>query len=262
MGTSGAYGGSGAADWVQAHDLYQAVGQGAAPGPGTVDDLVAALVSALRCVDRPAGQQPSSYAPASLRPGRASAGDGYARSRTAGPTGGATSGTGRRAARGATALAGAQAYRAGDRQALADLGLDLRALTALPSDRARCVAIADALLGIPAHPEEVALKAAAIQTMAEALKSKEQMNPELLVERFVGNLTYEQVMVELTSQQRAEALGAKQAATVEKKIKKYIASSLRAGRAKAALGRLGVQAMVEHTAALAAKVLRIYGRTP
>lgn len=258
MGTSGAYGGSGAAPWKQAHDLYSA-NQGAASGPGAVDDLVTALAAAMRRTNRTGAP---SYSAGALGPGRRSGGDGYTRSSTTGSTGGGTAGIGRRAARGATALAGAQAYRAGDRQALADLGLDLDALNALPSDRARCVTIADALLGVPGHPEEVALKAAAIQTMAEALKSKDEMDSEQLVERFIENLTYEQVMVELTSRQRTAAVSADHAAQVEKKIRKYISSSIRAGRGTGTRTRLGVQALVDRATGLAGKVMRIFAKRP
>ncbi len=261
MGTSGAYGGSGAGAWDAAHDVYQqAAGQPGSPPP--VEKVVAALMAALRRTNRATAAAPGSYAAAATAPARGSASGGYTRSSTAGSAGGggSSTGLGRRAARGATAVGGAQAYRTRDASALADLGLDLAALDALPSDRARCAAIADALLGAPAHPEDAALKAAAIQTMMDALKNTDELSSEELVERFTANLTYELVLVELTSQRRAAAVRPKDAAKTETRIKKYIRASLRTARGRAE--RLSTQGLVDGADALASRVINIFGRKP
>lgn len=258
MGMSGAYGGSGSAAWDQAHELYEQAGGGAPGPPPPVPELVEALVAAIGRA-KPHPSAPASYAAPGLRPSRPGGTDGCTRSRTAGPAPGAGAGFTRRAARGASAVAGAQAYRARDSGALADLGLDLTRLDALPSDRARCTAIADALLGAPAHPDDAALKAAAIQTMVDALKSSDEIDSERVVEMFTANLAYEQVLVELTSQQRDTAVPAVEAAKIEKQMKKYIRTSVRARPGKAPR-RLDPQALIDRAAGLAAKVLGIFGR--
>lgn len=258
MGTSGAYGGSGAGAWDNAHDAYEQAGG----PPGTappVEQVVQALIAALRRSNKTTAAGPGAYSAAATAPSRGSSFNGYTRSSTGGGGGTGGGGMGRRAARGATAVGGAQAYRARDAAALADLGLDLAALDALPSDRARCVAIADALLGAPAHPEDAALKAAAIQTMVDALRDKTELSSDELVERFTANLTFELVLVELTSQRRTTAMPAKDAAKTETKIKKYIRSSLRAAKAQAGR-RLSTQGLVDQAGALASRALNIFGR--
>lgn len=257
MGTSGAYGGSGSDLWGDAHDLYQEGAAAAADDTGpSIPEVVAALAAALRRTNRTSDAQAARYTADRTAPTRAGGSDGYTRSRT---SGGSTGGLQRRAARGATALGGAQAYRARDAGALADLGLDLLALDALPSHRARCVAIADALLGAPAHPEDAALKAATIQTMMDALRSTDEMTSEELVDRFIANLTYEQVLVELTSQRRTTAVPAAQAARTETRIKKYIRSSLRKAR-EGTIRRIDTQGLIDRATSLAARVLSIFGR--
>lgn len=258
MGTSGAYGGSGSASWHDAHDLYQQATSSptpGSPGPSTAQ-LVTALANALRRANRHPSTDVSTYSAANTTRVRGSNADGYTRSRT---SGGSTGGFARRAARGAAAVGGARAYRARDEQALVELGLDLAALDALPSDRDRCVAIADALLGAPAHPDDAALKAAAIQTMMDALRTKDELTSDQLIESFMANLTYEQVLVELTSQRRTTAVSAAQAAKTEKRIKKYIRASVRtAGRALSR--RLDLQGLIDRATSLAARVLGIFGQ--
>lgn len=257
MGTSGAYGGSDSASWHDAHDLYQ---QATSPAPGSArpstSQLVAALAAALRRANNYPNADASTYSAASTTRVRGSSADGYTRSRT---SGGSTGGFARRASRGAAAVGGAQAYRARDGQALVELGLDLAALDALPSDRDRCVAIADALLGAPAHPDDAALKAAAIQTMMDALRTKDEFTSDQLIENFTANLTYEQVLVELTSQRRTTAVPAAQAAKTERRIKKYIRASVRAA-GRAVSRRLDLNGLIDRATSLAARVLGIFGQ--
>jgi hypothetical protein len=259
MGTSGAYGGSGAASWERAHDLYQ---QAADPSPGsealTTQQLVSALTAALRQISMDTGAQPGTYSLTNTAPTRGSGSDGYTHSRTSGGPGRSFL---RQAARGAKAVGSAQAYRARDGRALAEVGLELAALDALPSDRDRCVAIADALLGAPSRPDDVALKAAAIQTIVDVLRSNDELTSEQLVESFTVNFTYEQVLVELTSQRRATTVPAAQVAKTERRIKKYIRSSLRAGP-HGTDRRMNLQHLIDRAATLAARVLAIFRRTP
>jgi hypothetical protein len=268
MGTSGAYGGSGAANWGDAHDLYEDVASAGSGAPDRSGQLATAIAQALRKANASAATS-SSYDPGTLGARRGANGDGYIRSRTAGGAGsgarsGGGAGFGRRAARGGRALAGFQAYRAGDRDTLGDLGLDLDDLERLPNDRARCAAIADALVGVPAHPDDVALKSATIATMMEALKSGEDLDSQRLVELFVENLTYEQVLVELTSRQRRNPVTPAKAAKTEKSIRRYIRAAVGKGQGRRKAGgqapqRLGIKDMVDGVAALAAKVLRVFG---
>lgn len=259
MGTSGAYGGSGAGAWDDAHTAYeQAAGPpGAAP---PVAKVAEALLAALRRGNRPTATAPGTYGAGALSPSRGSSGE-HTRSSTGGGGRVAGGALGRHAARGATAVGGAAAYRAGDAAALADLGLNLAALEALPSDRARCTAIADALLGAPAHPDDAALKAAAIQTMMEALRSPEELSSDDLVEGFTANLTYELVMVEITSERRTAAVKPKDAAKTETKIKKYIRNALQTRRSQAQR-RLSTQGLVDRASALASSVVNVFGRKP
>jgi hypothetical protein len=259
MGTSGAYGGSGAGAWSDAHTAYeQAAGPpGAAP---PIEQVAEALIAALRRGNRPTATAPAAFDAGSLRPLRDSSG-GHTRSTTGGGGRVAGGALGRHAARGATAVGGAAAYRARDAAALADLGLDLTALEALPSDRARCTAIADALLGAPAHPDDAALKAAAIQTMMESLRNPDELSSDELIERFTANLTYELVMVEITSERRPAAVKPKNAAKTETKIKKYIRNALRTKRSQAQR-RLSTQGLVDRAGALASSVLNVFGRKP
>lgn len=258
MGTSGAYGGSGAGAWGDAHTAYEeAAGPPKAAPP--IAKVAEAMIAALRRGNAATATAPRSYNAEALRPSRGSSGD-RTRSRTGGGGRVAGGSLGRQTARGATAVGGAAAYRAGDARALADLGLDLVRLEVLPSDRARCTAIADALLGAPAHPDDAALKAAAIQTMMEALRSPDELSSDDLVESFTANLTYELVMVEITSERRSAAVRPKDAAKTETKMKKYIRNVLRTPRNQAER-RLSTQGLVDRAVALASRVLNIFGRT-
>ncbi len=256
MGSSGAFGGSGSAAWGEAHNVYAQGATGAASPP---EEVVQAIARAMRRANRSAPSAPGSYAAGRTGPSRASGSDGYTRNRTTGAAGSGRSGLSRLAARGAAAVAGAQAYRARDATTLADLGLDLAALDALPDDRARCAAISQQLLGAPAHPEDAALNAVSIQTMMEVLRSADETDSERLIEMFTGNLAYEQALVELTSQQRRDPLPAAEAAKLERQAKKYIENKIRSAPAEPAR-RLSPQVLIDKAADLAARVLDIFGR--
>lgn len=256
MGTSGAYGGSGSAAWERAHQVYE---QGAAKSALSPEELVAAFVAAIGRANRNTPSTPGSYHVGSIRPSRPKESDGFVRSRTAGTGIGGATGLSGRAARGAAAVAAAQAYRARDAQSLAGLGLDLAALDVLPDYRSRCNAIAEQIMGAPAHPEDAALNAVSIQTMMDVLRSSEELNAETLIERFTVHLAYEQALVELTSQQRNEPVPAAQAAKIERQAKRYIENSLRAETPRPSR-RLSAQQMIDKAAALTARVLNIFGR--
>lgn len=283
MGTSGAYGGSGSSDWGQARDAYAAAeGSGAGSGSSATSDspitdstitdstsqdatpasqaLVNAVARAMRRTSAFTPSTPGAYTAGRTSPGRRTSTGGYTRSRTSGSTGSGTNGLPRKAARGAAAIAGARAYRSGDANALAELGLSLPALRALPNDRARCSAIVEALLGAPAHPDDAALNAVATQTMMDVLSSPNDVPSEQLIETYMANLTYELALVELTSQQRADPLPAAEARKIEEQSKQFIVNTLSAAPAASQAGRLTAQGLIDKAAGLAAKVLRVFGR--
>lgn len=257
MGTSGAYGGSGTASWDDAHDLYEQVAGGANRPP--VEDLVRTLTRALNRTQGGPTPAPGSYVTGHTGPSRPSGTGGYTRSMSS-IGGGVRPGLAGSAARGAAAVAGASAYRARDAQGLAELGLDMAALDALPDDTARCEAIAQALLGVPAHPEDAALKSAAMETMLQAMEALEEPDAERLVEMFTGNLTYEYALIELTSEHRKDPVPHSEAAKMEQEIKEYIASDI-SNPVDKPVGTLSKQGLIDKAASLAQDVLNIFRRT-
>ena len=256
MGTSGAYGGSGTASWDDAHDLYEQAAGGDTGPP--VEDLVNALTQALNKTKGGPPPAPGTYTAGQTGPGRPTGANGYTPSKTS------TGGRGRpglagSAARGAAAVAGASAYRARDAQGLAELGLDMAALDALPDDVARCEAIAQEMLGVPAHPEDAALKSATMQTMLEALEAPTPPDAERLVEMFTANLTYEYALIELTSEHRRDPVPPAEAAKMEQEVKEYIASDI-SNPVDKPVGTLSKQGLIDKAASLAQDALSIFRR--
>lgn len=259
MGTSGAYGGSGTASWDDAHDLYEQVAGGGNRPP--VEELVRTLTQALNKTQGGPPPAPGTYAAGQTGPSRPPGTGGYTHSKSSiGGGGGGRPGLAGSAARGAAAIAGASAYRARDAQGLAQLGLDMAALDALPDDMARCEAIAQELLGVPAHPEDAALKSAAMETMLQAMEAQEEPDAERLVELFTGNLTYEYALIELTSEHRKDPVPPAEAAKMEQEIKEYIASDISNPVGKP-VGALSKQGLIDKAASLAQDVLGIFRRT-
>lgn len=257
MGTSGAYGGSGTVSWDDVHDLYEQVGGGGTTPP--IEDLVKAFSQALNKTKGGPPLAPGAYVVGRTGPSRPDGSGGYTRSKTS-VGGGPRPGLGGSAARGAAAVAGASAYRARDAQGLAELGLDQAALDALPDDMARCEAIAHELLGVPAHPEDAALKSAAMETMLQAMEAREEPDTERLVELFTGNLTYEFVLIELTSEHRKDPVPPAEAAEIEGQIKGYIANDI-SNPVEKPVGKLSKQGLIDKAASLAQDVLGIFRRT-
>jgi hypothetical protein len=265
VGTSGAYGGSGAKPWEDVHDAYgtagEAGGAGGSDGPGPSDEKVEDFVNALmNALARTAGPVPGSsgYPLSSLLPRRSGgAGGGGGSGGGSSSSGGGGRSFGRQTARGAAGVAGASAFRNGDRATLAELGLDLAHLDSLPSSRAKCAYIVDTLLGAPSHPDEVALRAATLRTMVEILKAKEPPTQAQEMRLFLQNLVYEQVLVELTSQQRTENLTPQRAKEIEVKAKKYLRTSVTKIKLPKT-ARMSAQAFVNAAATLAEKVFAVF----
>ena len=257
MGTSGAYGGSGTASWDDAHNLYEQVAVGGTR-PST-EDLVKTLTQALDKTRGGPPPAPGTYAAGQSGPRRAAGTDSYTHSKSS-IGGGGRPGLAGSAARGAAAVAGASAYRARDAQGLAELGLDMAALDAMPDDTARCEAIAQELLGVPVHPEDAALKSAAMETMLQAMEAAQEPDAERLIEMFTGNLTYEYALIELTSEHRKDPVSPAEAAKMEEEIKEYIANDI-SNPVDKPVGTLSKQGLIDKAASLAHEVLNIFRRT-
>ena len=131
MGTSGAWTGSGSAAAKGLRDNISAQGDGSSGGtPATSPGIDPSdLRDAVRLLDGRTSNKSSGPSPS-----RVAAGSARRRSRSGGSsggTGGAKRSTSRSAAAAGRSIAGAVAYRAGDRATLERLGLDFDELTAL-----------------------------------------------------------------------------------------------------------------------------------
>jgi hypothetical protein len=257
MGTSGAYGGSGSQPWDATHDAYgeAAAAGGSGPSDAQIQDFVDAFMQALA---KSTGPVPgaSSYPLAALRPQRAGGGGGGGGSSSSAGGGGGRN-IGRQTARGAAAVAGASALRVGDRTTLAELGLDLTHLDSLESSRAKCVYIVDTLLGAPSHPNEVALRAATLRTMVEIQKANDPLTTAQQMEVFLQNLAYEHVLVELTSERRANSITPQRAKEIENRAKSYLRASVKAMKLTQK-ANLTAQAFISSAATLAHKVFAVF----
>ncbi|PJM91338.1 hypothetical protein [Streptomyces sp. CB01373] len=223
MGTSGAYGGSGSAEWSAAHDAFDAL-----PGTGTgpadtpdlpdgqqqlLDDVVQALATALNKDDADHGTVPAGGYPLSalIAPARGSGGGGGGGGAggAAGPGGRIGGGSQRQvlkgSSRGAAALAGAYALRNGDAAQLRELGLDFTELSSLPR-RTQISRILQAVLGDAGHPDEAALRRATVKHVKDVLLAAEPPTPEDSLRGLVAEWIYELGLVELQSQKASDNL--------------------------------------------------------
>ena len=97
-------------------------------------------------------------------------------------------------------------------------------------------------------------------TMLEAMEAPEEPDAERLVEMFVGNLTYEYALVELTSEHRKDPVPPAEAARMELEIKEYIASDI-SNPVDKPVGKLSKQGLIDKAASLAQSALGIFRRT-
>jgi hypothetical protein len=286
MGTSDAYGGSSAGRWQNARDGFAdldadtvAVPAGqpggdrpsAPPGdaaPPPPDDAAAAAAAALAAAllaDDPAARQPSVTFPIStLLPrrgggghrGGGGGGDGAGRSSTGGRVGtGSRRGVVRGAARGAAAIGGAYALRAGDAAGLRDLGLDLNELAALPP-RAQCARILDTVLGDAGHPDDYALRRATAEHLKSILLAATAPTPEDTIRGFLGEWIFQLGLVELRAQAAAGQLAAQQAVRAERRLRDWLVRRIRDVRLPR-FGRLSVQVFSDIAARVTGETLRL-----
>jgi hypothetical protein len=285
MGTSEAYGGSSAGRWQNARDGFADLGadtvaapagqpdgdrpsappSDAAPPPPDDAAAAAAALAAALLADDPYARRPSITFPVSTllprrggggRGGGGAGGGGAGRSSTGGRAGaGSRRGVVRGAARGAAAIGGAYALRAGDAAGLRDLGLDLDELAALPP-RAQCARILDAVLGDAGHPDDYALRRATAEHLKNILLAATPPTPEDTIRGFLGEWIFQIGLVELRAQAAGGRLAAQQAVRAERRLRDWLVRRIRAVRLPR-FGRLSVQVFSDIAARVTGETLRL-----
>ena len=244
MGTSGAYGGSGRQSWGNVRTLFDALSEDvngtdgapdqAVPSDSDADalgDLAEALGDALAGDDSTLTDPPTPVSLGNLLPpSRGSGGTG------GGGAGGAIRGTSassgrvgagsrrsmtRAAARGGAAIGGAFALRAGDRDGLAELGLDLDELRGL-GPRAQSARILDAVLGEGGHPDETALRAAAAEQLKAIVIQEAPLSEADALRAFIAAFVFQMALVELRAELAKGVIDTQHAAKKEGRLKRYI----------------------------------------
>lgn len=293
MGTSGAYGGSNNQPWRDVHDAFGGMPPGpGAGGPGDGDgdggdgdgdgdegDSAAGLANAIANalgsddagVSAPAPASPHALGSLIARGsggGGGGGGGGVARSGglrgESGGTGRSGTGSGRsiarNAARGGAAIGGAYALRAGDATALAGLGLDLDHLRTL-SPRAQCARILDAVLGEGGHPDEAALRAAAVEQMKAVLSDPAAPPPAEgdALRTFIASYVFQLALVELRSGLERKDIDVPEAARREGQLLRYLKKRVEQLRVPAR-GRLPIQQFAQHADRLVREMLNMLRR--
>lgn len=250
MGTNAAYGGSGKQNWRDVRDQWadassggsgSGAGDGNAPADGETspyDPVSQAIATALM------GDDPDTRLPTvptvslqSILPARrGSAGGG------GGAGGGAARGSGRQhvgsgasgrritsqSSRGAAAIAAASAYRDRDPATLASFGLSLAELDAL-SVRQRYNRILEVAIGEAGHPDEQAMRRAALEQVKAVLSVDPDQAPTALeaVRSFIGELTIQIGLVELSDQYLAEKMTPAQAEQAEAGLRSWVSAKIK-----------------------------------
>jgi hypothetical protein len=256
MGTSGAWGGSQTQRWQQARQLLDQLPDtgpsNPQPPPDTdppaelpppeADALLEAIAAGLIGDDPSAAVNPTGrplpslnalVGPRSPGGGRGGGGGGAAGQRGGGRGGGAGGRRqlGRAAQRGGVAIGAAYALRRGDAAALAEVGLNLAELQAI-SPRAQRMALLNAILGQPDHPDDVAVRRAADEQLRELLTTSPDGEPDPLdlLRGFVGKLIHRVAVVELVDQLDRGAADQTAALRKERRIGEWIRTRLRRER--------------------------------
>ena len=256
VGTNGAFGGSGAAAWESVREQWESLDlpDNIAPGDDNVDPgdddsnneatdspydpIVQAIAQALIGEDPDARQPTVSSIPlSSVLPRRSRGGGGGGAggggAAGVGGSGGTRSMSGTRrvttqAARGASAIGAATAYRDRDSRALAEFGLSLEELDAL-SPRMRCARILDMAIGEAGHPDEQAMRQASLEQI-KALTTNNSEEPAVSgvesIRAFIGELTVRLGLVELRDQYLAKDLTAKQTLQREKGLRQWVKAKM------------------------------------
>ena len=289
MGTNASYGGSNSKRWDAVREAWSGLGTGDSqpsgdtgpptpPGdvplpldyqpPAALDKLGEALAAALAIGLSRRPQTPPSLS--SLLPRRRpGAGGGAAGAGGTTSTGG-SEGSGRsparsrqvtrEAARGGAAVGAAVAYRDRDAAALAEYGASLDELDAL-GPRQRNNAILNLVLGDAGHPDEAAVRIAALEQV-KVLTSPEGQSRSALeaIRAFIGQLVVQLGLVELRDQILAGTTNKQDAKRRETSLRQWVASKIH----NLDLAPYGtVTARDCHVAAfkMAADALRLMGKT-
>jgi hypothetical protein len=273
MGTQLSYGGSNSAPWdaaaVDAAEVDAASagstgaevaptaqpGSPSATGDAALDSLVGHIIQALDAHDRrPIPGAPTRHTPTSVRPSRYTPGGSSVRSGTGKfvSTPKSNRSTTQSIARGAAAVSAGSALARRDAAALRELGLNLDDLVAL-SPREQNQRILDELLGAPGHPDDEALRRAALATLKEVAKNPELTQDEQ-IDHLLGSYVYEQALVELTSSKH-RSYSRDALRTLDKSLKPYIFRKAR-HRAAANNRYLSPALFIERATSLSAVVLK------
>jgi hypothetical protein len=256
MGTSGAWGGSQTQRWQQARQLLDQLPDPGPPDPQpppdtdplpelpplAADALLQAIAAGLIGDDPAATGDPAGRPLPTLaalvgprRPGRGRTGGGGGAAGASGGGGGGGGGgrrqLGRAAQRGGVAIGAAYALRRGDAAALAEVGLNLAELQAM-SPRTQRMALLNAILGQPDHPDDVAVRRAADEQLRELLTTSPDGDPDPLdlLRGFVGKLIHQVAVVELVDQLDRGAADQTAALRKERRIGEWIRARLRRER--------------------------------
>lgn len=258
MGTNASYGGSTGKDWTAVRQQWTGLGGADLPAsdgkpqddtaPGDVpvppdfqpspglEALGQALADAL---GRGLPRNPNSDVPLTSLLPRRRGGDGGGGGGGAGAAGGGSSGNAGRgsgrtrqqipqqAARGGAAIGAAIAYRDRDAAALGDYGVTLAELDAM-GPRQRNNAILDLVLGDAGHPDEAAVRAAALEQV-KVLTSGQATDRTAAeaVRAFIGQLVVQVGLVELKDQILAKTTSRSEAKRRETSLRQWVASKVR-----------------------------------
>jgi hypothetical protein len=249
MGTSGSYGGSGRQAWIDARRLLDEVplppSDGAPNGQDTAvtgdDAPLAGLAGAL--ADALTGDDATITSPASpltlpnILPhrgaGHGGGGSGGGGGGGSGRIVGESSGSGRAggrsgravtrgAARGGAAIGGAYALRSGNREALAEIGLDLDVLRTL-GPRSQCARILDAVLGEGGHPDEMALRTAAAEQLKAIITMEAPPTEADALRGFIAAFVFQLSLVELRADLAKGLIDSATSTRKEGRLQRYIA---------------------------------------
>lgn len=259
MGTTDAYGGSGNQAWNSARQLLDdlpvpaspdgsdgsgddgddAVGDDAGGDDAGGDDALAgvagALADALAHDDAALSSPPAPLTLTGLLPRRGRVGGGGGRGgagtpgggiRGAGGGAGRTGGGSRRsvtrsAARGGAAIGGAYALRSGNREALAEIGLDLDELRGL-GPRTQCARILDAVLGEAGHPDEMALRIAAAEQLKAIITMPAPPSEADALRGFIAAFVFQIGLVELRADLAKGHIDSAAATRKEGRLRRYL----------------------------------------
>lgn len=248
MGTSGAFGGSGA--WSNTVDsLYDTAD---AMGASDTAPLPAAVMTGLgRSLSR-GDKRGKSYDVRDLLHSRSGAGtssSGDGRDAGSAPLS-------RQAARGSLVLDALASIEIGEVPHLVEFGVDFTSLEGLHGSQL-FVELIGLILGPPSHPDDLALQQALLATMRSDGRVSEASLAET-IGQFVTELAWRTTVVQLTASERRVSAVRSNLLRLEERVKTYIG-----GKVKQIAGQLvsaTPQAVADFASKLAVKACRVFGK--